>query len=168
MKKKRPARAGRPKPAPPSTVLRFAAHDSHHHRKNSLWYVGIGLLFVAVLAALYQAGEYLLMAVAGAAVLALFRLADLGVRERDIQISEHGVTFGDEFWSFFQLRAFWAAEHADSVSIYIERLNWAPTVHFIVPHARAEEVVQLLADHLPWHDHRSEPLGDRLGRLLRF
>jgi len=170
MKKKRPSRAKHQIPATPQSTasLTFNVHDSHHHSKNNLWYLGIAILALAAMAGLYQAGEYLLMAVVVALAAAMFRLAGVGARQHEIRLNERGLTFGDDFYPYFQLRAFWLAEHAGVVSIYVERLNFSPTLHFVVPENRAEAVVEYLVDHLPWHHHRNEPLGDRLGRLLRF
>ncbi len=170
MKKKRAAHSKRvaaPKPTV-TTGLTFQADDAHDHPKNQLWYIGIGLLLFAALAGLYQAGEYLLMAVVIALAAAIFRLAGVNAKERQVRLTERGLSYGDNFFAYFQLRAFWVAEHADNVSIYIERLNFGPTLHFVVPQNRAEQAVEYLVDHLPWHHHRNEPLGDRLGRLLRF
>ena len=170
MKKKRATRSRRPaapKPALQPSLI-FSAQDSHDHPKNQLWYLGIAILTLAALAGLYQAGEYLLMLVMVALALAVFRLAGVGVKEHQVRLTDRGVTYGDEFFPYFQLRAFWLAEHAGVVSVYIERLNLSPSLHFIVPESRAESLVEFLVDHLPWHHHKNEPLGDRLGRLLRF
>jgi hypothetical protein len=148
--------------------LIFVAQDSHQHHKNQLWYLGIGLLLLAALAGLFQAGEYLLMAVVVALAAAVFRLAGVRGGEWQVRLTERGITYGDDFFAYFQMKAFWVAEHNETVSIYIERLNLAPMLRFIVPENRAEQAVEFLMDHLPWHHHRNEPLGDRLGRLLRF
>lgn len=170
MKKKRTARSRRPAApkAAPQNALIFSASDSHDHPKNQLWYLGISILSLAALAALFQAGEYLLMLVVVALTLAVFRLAGVGAKERTVRLTDRGLTYGDEFFPYFQLRAFWLAENDGAVSVYIERLNLSPTLHFIVPENRAEALVEFLVEHLPWHHHKNEPLGDRLGRLLRF
>lgn len=170
MKKKRRHSTKRHRPAPSesTSILNFAARDSHDHPKNQLWYIGIGVLLLAALAGLYQAREYLLMLVVVALGAAVFRLAGVSSREQTVSITDRGITFGDTFYPYFQLRAFWLAEHDGTVGVYFERLNFSPTLHFIVPENRAEELVEYLADRLPWHHHRNEPLGDKLGRLLRF
>jgi len=148
--------------------LSFAAKDAHHHPKNHFWYIGIGLLGLAGIALLYQAGEYLLMVGVVALLLAMFRLAHVEPSQRQVRLTDRGLYWGDEFLPYFHLRAFWVAETEGLINVYIERLNTSPTLHFLIPSNRLEELVSFLSDHLPWHSHRNEPVSDRLGRLLRF
>ncbi|QQG49767.1 MAG: hypothetical protein HZB70_03155 [Candidatus Berkelbacteria bacterium] len=152
----------------PEYDLTFSAKDFPHHPKNHFWYIGIGLLAFALLAALYRSGEYLLMAVVVATVIAVFRLAPLEPQTRQVKFDHRGLTWGSEFYPYFRLRAFWIAETNTSAKIYIERLNLSSTLHFVVPDSRLDELVIFLADYLPWHHHRNEPISERLNRLMRF
>lgn len=148
--------------------LTFSAKDFPHHPKNHFWYIGIGLMAFALLAALFRAEEYLLMLVVAALAIAMFRLAPLEPQSRQVKFDHRGMTWGSEFFPYFRLRAFWITQTGETTNIYIERLNMASTLHFVVPDSRLEELIIFLADYLPWHHHRNEPVSDRLNRLLRF
>lgn len=148
--------------------LTFAAKDFPHHPKNNFWYIGIGILLSVAMVLLLRAGEYLLVGVVVALALAVFQLGRLEPKQRQARFNGRGFYWGDEFYPYHKLRAFWVAETPTGANVYIERLNFSPTVHIVIPINRLEELVAFLAQQLPWHAHRNEPLGDRLGRILRF
>lgn len=169
MKRRSPKKHLARHPAPQEEVdLTFSAKDFPHHPKNHFWFVGMGILALAALIFLYQTGEYQLMLVVAALMLVIFRLARLESPHRQVRLTPRGVYWGDEFYPYFKLRAFWIATANGTNSVYIERLNFSPTLHLIVPESRLEELVLFLADYLPIHPHRNEPLADKFNRLLRL
>lgn len=149
-------------------ALEFTAKDFHHHPKNQFWYVGMGLLLAALLVLALTFGEYLLALVVVAAGVAIFRLGELAPGAKTIKLTSKGVTWGERFYGYHQLRAFWVAEQADRTTLYLERLNLAPTISFVIPSHSAEPALAFLSSQLPYHSHKGEPLGDRVSRLLRL
>lgn len=148
--------------------LEFTAKDWHHHPKNQFWYLGMGLLLVALLVVALVFGEYLLSAVVVAVGVAIFRLGNVTPTAQTVKLSARGVQWGNKFFGYHQLRAFWAAEQADRVTLYLERLNLAPAISFVIPRHQAEGALSFLSHQLPYHHHRGEPLADRLSRLLKI
>jgi len=152
----------------PKTAIKLEAKEFHHYEKNSFWYLGIGLLLVAIFIPSLRQGDYLFSLVIIALGIAIFRLSLLKPGHKKVEISSRGLYWGDQFYAYHQLKAFWLAETNGQANLYLERLNFAPTIHLIVPESKAEEIVGFLLDYLPFHNHRQEPLSDRLSRLLRI
>ncbi len=152
----------------PKDELSFSAKDFPHHAKNHLWYIGIGILLLALLILLYQTSQYQLMILTLAGALAVFRLAAIEPRSHQVKVNDRGVYWGDQLYPYFQLKSFWVAGVENNPTIYIERLNLAPALHFIVPESKLVDLVTTLAENLPFHAHKNEPLGDKLNRLMRF
>jgi len=155
-------------PVSKESVISFESLEFPHHSKNELWYIGIVLLVVVGLITTLRLGDYLLSAVVVAAGLAVFRIAGLRPGSRAINLSARGLGWGSQFFGFHQLKAFWVSEHNGQLTVYLERPNLAPVLHFAVPDERVETVLTVLSLELPFHPHRGEPASDRFNRLLRI
>lgn len=149
-------------------TISFESKEFPHHAKNELWYLGIGLLLLIGLYLALRDHNYLLAAVVIAAGLAIFRIARLQPSSRKIEITPRGLYWGDSFYPYHQLKAFWISENAGQLTVYLERPNFTPVIHFTVPDNRVDDVLTALSLELPFHQHKNEPLGDRLNRLLRI
>src|SRR3990167_4049798 len=105
--------------------IRFESLEFPHHAKNELWYIGIGLLLLVGVFASISTKNYLFALVVVAAGLALFRFTHLEPGNRKVEISPKGVSWGEGFWGYHQLKGFWIGEVKDVVTVYIERPNSA-------------------------------------------
>ena len=103
-----------------------------------------------------------------AAGIAIFRVSRLEPSLHKVEIDPKGVYWGNRFLPFHKLKAFWVSEAGDSVRAYIDQINFKPQISFEIPASRVEAIIQSLGDHLPYHPHKSEPVSDRLSRLLRL
>ncbi|MEK7534920.1 MAG: hypothetical protein AAB563_00745, partial [Patescibacteria group bacterium] len=103
-----------------------------------------------------------------AAGIAIFRLAHLKPGSRKVEITPDGVTWGDEFWGYHQLKNFWISDESGALTVYLERPNLKPILHFTVPDQRVEQVLLALSLELPFHAHKNEPIPDRFARFLRI
>lgn len=139
-----------------------------HYQKNDLWFVGMGLLLLVGLILTVRAGDYLASAVVIALALAIFRLASIRPARRQVRITVRGVYWGKEFFPYHHLKAFWVTGIDGQYTVYLERPNFAPTLHFMVPEAKIDAAAGLLSLLLPLHTHRGEPVPDRLNRFLRI
>ncbi|MEX0594574.1 MAG: hypothetical protein WD157_00530 [Patescibacteria group bacterium] len=149
-------------------VIEINPKDSIHHDKNQLWYIGVGILLVGFLVLTVSSRDYLLTAVVVAAAIAIFRLANLKIEKKDIALSDNGVRWGKESFGFHSFRAFWVGTHGADYTVYLDRLNWRPTISFTIEEKDVESVIDVLAQNLPFHAHRNTPLPDRFARLLKL
>jgi len=149
----------------PETIT-FSVKEFHHSAKNDLWYIGIGLLLVALLFVGWQNKNYLFMAVVVAMGIALFKVINLKPETKEIRITKKGLYWGDHFYAYHQIRCFWLAKTGEHISIYFERLNYLPTIHILIPENKVEDAIDILVDHLPLHDHKNEPLHEKFARML--
>lgn len=152
----------------PELKISFESQEFPHHSKNELWYIGIGLLLLVGLLASISAKNYLFALVVVAAGIAIFRLAHLRPGSRRIDITPEGITWGDTFWGYHQLKNFWISEASGELTVYLERPNLKPVLHFTVPEHQAEPVLLALSLELPFHAHKDEPVSDRFARFLRI
>jgi hypothetical protein len=148
--------------------IKLAAKEFAHHDKNHFWYIGIGLMVLAGLYISLINKDYLLMAVVLAVGIALFRLANLKPDTKKVELGEKGVYWGDRFFPYHKLRSFWVAQSGDHINIYLDQLNFAPTISLTVPDKDAERAAYFLANFLPYHHHKREPFSDRVNRLLKL
>jgi len=148
--------------------IELTAQDFYQHHRNHFWYVGVGLLILVAAYVTIVIHDYLLLAAVLACGMAVFRLANLKPQTRSIKLTNNGVYWGERFFGYHQLRAFWVAQVQGRVTVYLERLNLNAPISFVASREEAEKVVTHLAQHLPWHDHRSEPISEKLGRFLQL
>ena len=148
--------------------LEFSAREFPKYEKNNLWYVGLGILTLGLLFLSLQSRNYLMIAVILAALLAILSLSNSHPRSRTVKLTERGVSWGDEFFGYHQIKAFWVAKNGTNSAIYLERLNFAPSLHLTVPESQINAAVALLGLYLPFHHHRNEPFSDTFNRLLKI
>lgn len=166
--KKKIVRKSLEKPTEKEPRISFESLEFPHHAKNELWYIGIGLLLLVGLFASISIKNYLFALVVVAAGVAIFRLAHLKPGSRQVEVTPRGVLWGDQFWGYHQLKNFWISEVSGAVTVYIERPNLKPMLHFSVPDHQVEQVLLALSLELPFHAHKDEPIPDRFARLLRI
>lgn len=161
------------KPQPRKVVekeltIGFASPEFSHHSKNELWYLGITLLLMVGLIVSLTAKNYLLASVVVAAGLAIFQVAHLRPGSTKVEINPRGVRWGDRFFGYHQLKNFWISQSDGVITVYLERPNFAPIIHFAVPDEKVEAVLSVLSLELPFHEHKDEPIPDRFARFLRL
>lgn len=144
------------------------AQDFPHRPKNNFWFVGVVTLSVAGGYVAIMAKDYLMLAVVIAAAIALLRVAGFAPSTRTIRLNDRGITWGEKFYGYHQLKAFWVVPHDDSVSVHLERPNANLSISFVIGVGEVDEVLTVLDRHLPHHQHRSEPIGERFARLIRL
>lgn len=151
-----------------SPVLEVTARDFHHYDKNHFWYLGIGVLLLAVLVGAIQARNYTLAVLAPVIGLAVFRLAGLHPKSQTARFSQRGIEWGGQIIPYHQFRSFWLAQTTAGITLYLERLNYQPVMNLLLSETDAAQAADLLFDHLPWHAHKTESVPDRLARWLRL
>lgn len=156
------------KKAEKAAVIEISAKDWHEHSRNQFWYLGVALLVGAGAYLAFMAGDYLAMTVAVVVGIAVYRVAHLKPTHKTIRLTEHGIDWGGQFLAHHQLRAFWLATAEDRIMVYIERLNSSSTISFIIKPSETKAIATHLSRHLPWHDHKSEPFGERFSRFFRL
>ena len=166
--KKKPVQSKPKKVIEKELKISFESQEFPHHAKNELWYIGIGLLLLVGLFASISVKNYLFALVVVTAGIAIFRLAHLKPGSRKIDITPEGITWGDQFWGYHQLKNFWISEASGELTVYLERPNLKPVLHFTVPEHHVESVLLALSLELPFHAHKDEPIPDRFARLLRI
>ena len=130
--------------------------------------MGISMLMLGLLIITINLKDYLLMIVVVVSTIAIFRLANLKPSNKKIELSDSGVRWGKDFFAYHDFRAFWIGTHGDEYTFYLERLNFKPNISFVSTDKEIENILDILACHLPFHAHKNTPLPDRFSRMLRL
>lgn len=141
---------------------------------NTSQIIGIGVAVVVILVGLtFLTGGFGLSSFFSVLVV-IMAIAALVVSSRRpghlemYALYEDGVSIGDHYYSYNELRAFAITPHGDTASIELEpvqRFMLRLTLH--LEPTTAESAVELLAQQLPHNEH-SPDLIDRLSRRLRL
>lgn len=156
------------KAADKGSSIEISSHDFPAHSRNQFWYIGIGLLVVAVVYLSVFSKDYLSAAVALAAGIAIFRVARFKPTSRKVVIADNGLYWGDTFFGYHQLRAFWLDLVDDNAVVYVQRLNFNSPMSFTVTDSQAHEITNKLLKYLPLHDHKGEPFVDKFSRFFKL
>ncbi len=134
--------------------------------KNSLWYLGVGVMLLGFLIVTFYSRDYLLMAVVITAGIAAFRLANLHSEAKKVSFDDNGIDWGGTKLPYHQFKAFWLGFHDGQYSLYLDRTNMRPTLSLLIEEKDIEPLGEILGAHLPFHPHKNIPLPDRFSRLL--
>lgn len=156
------------KPEHHDKVIVWSSPEFEHHSKNHFWFIGIGVLVIAFFIAAARYGEYLLGLVAIAFGLAAGKLAQDKPSHHDIKVSRDGVDWGKKKIALTDIKSFWLSAKDEEITLYLELASNEPILQFHLPEEKAEAVTDLLAEYLPFHDHRDEPILDKFNRWLRI
>lgn len=148
--------------------IEISAHDFPVHSRNQFWYIGIALLLAGFIYLSIFSQDYMSAAVTLAVGIAIFRLANLKPEHRKIIIADNGLYWGDTFFGYHQLRAFWLDMVEGNAVVYVQRLNFNSPISFTATNSQAEEIIGKLLKHLPLHEHKSEPFTDRFSRFFKL
>jgi len=149
-------------------LVEFSSKEFIDHETNELWYVGVGLLLVTTVYLSIKYQNYTLSAVIIAAGIAIFRLARVKPKHKEVKITSQGVFWGGDFFAYHKLRCFWVAASGSQTMVYLERLNLSPVISLDVPENKVEDIVTTLTKYLPHHSHKNEPFIDKFSRFFRI
>ena len=148
--------------------IEVTSHDFIKHDRNQFWYIGIGLLILGSIYLAVYLKDYLSAVVALVVGITVFRLAQVEPTAKKFSITEQGIYWGNEFLAYHQLRAFWLNNVDGKTFIYIERASLHGLITLTTSQQDAEKIVKQLSEYLPLHDHRGEPLPDKIARFFKL
>lgn len=139
------------------------------HEKNQSWYALMIVGSALIAGVVYLLNRDIVTAVI--ILLALVGLTYFGGRKPQIQqfsVSTEGVQVGRSFYPFHDFRSFSVAEDPSASSIILMPLKrFMPAVNIYVPSEYEAQVVEHIADILPFEQHKVD-LVDTIMRRLRF
>jgi len=109
------------------TSFHFRAAEYHHRQKSTDWYWTVSIIAVATAATAIIFSNILLAILIILATFSLLTYAARLPEDRDIQISDAGITIGKYLFSYANLESFWI-EHDEYPRMLIK------TKRFFMPH----------------------------------
>lgn len=151
------------------TPVSWTASEYISHQKNSSWYVMLGLGSVMAAVLVYLITRDRISSSMMVLVAILFGIfAARQPRVLNYQISSHGITIGDKFYSFNDFKSFTLFEEGRVSSISLMPMKrFMPSLSVYYPPEQEEQIVGLIANYLPHEDREPDAL-DKLMHRVRF
>jgi len=158
-----------PTPVLPDEVIQWSAAEFVQHDKGILWFIGLGIAGIVMLAISILLLKDWFFAVI--IVILLVGIAFVAVRPpRQLQyaIDDDGVHIGATLYPYQRFHAFsLSKEESMWCVILIPNARFSPTLTLYFNEAQGEDIVDFLGDYLPMEEHKVD-IVDRLSRKLRF
>ena len=139
------------------------------NHKDSRWFASFfGILIVGVGAIFLVTRDYISAISVAVAGILFASLANRQPRQLTYQIDNKGINIGQKFYSFEQFKYFSLAQ--DGAIGYINLMplkRFMPDVSIYFPPEEADNVIDILSDHLPHHDSAERQI-DKLAKKFRF
>ncbi len=144
--------------------------EFHKHDRNRWWYIGAGLLVLALLIyALADQNYFFAVVTIFVAIIVAFHEVK-EPRQVFFGVSNKGLVLEDTFFPFQNIERFWIVTHPEDAIVYVDFTN-VVRPRIAVPMAREgiDDVRALLAFYIE-HDPEEQkmPFSDRFGQWLRI
>ncbi len=151
-------------------ILQWHALEFEHHEKGIGWYVTFAAIAIMLVAYYLFTRDYFGAFFWVFLSVAAYLYARRKPGEVLITLSKKGVTVGEEFFPYTQLKKFWIVDKQYSRSIHLETTAYLNRVIVILMHdeINVEDVHKFLAAHLPEGNHDEETVTEIIARILRF
>lgn len=147
----------------------WTASEFIAHHKPPEWYMAVGIITVALAAIVYFMSHDLFGVVIMVLVGVIFGVAaSRPPRQIQYAVDGRGVHMGRHFYPYGNFRSFTIAPEGPFLSVVLMPLKrFMPVLSMYIDPADENRIGDILADHLPMHEHH-ESATDRLMRRIRF
>lgn len=166
-----PLLSAEPMPAPvtgPSQVNWTASEFIAHH-KSTNWYMalaGIGFLITVIVFLITRDIFSTAVVIVGTVLFGV--MASRQPRQMPYQVDTHGIIIGQKGYPYGDFRSFSVVDEGPFSSIVFMPLKrFQPPLSIYYPPEEENEIVEVLAQHLPMHEHQHD-LTEQLMRRIRF
>lgn len=160
------AKANQPASAP---IIEWQASEYVTREKTTMWYIGLALVALALLAAaifLIQDWTFAILIVVMAVAIIIF--AHRPARDMNYRLSHEGLSVNDKFFSFHDYRAFGVVKEGGLYSItVIPHKRFSPGLNVYFPPEYGEKIVDVFGSVMPMEDLKQD-FVDRLSEKLHF
>lgn len=152
-----------------SDTISWTASEFIAHHKSSGWYLGLvvgALVLAAVIYLLTRDAISTAVVLVGAVIFGVY--AGRKPRELQYKADAHGLTIDQKYYPYEGFRSFAVIDEGAFASIaFMPLRRFAPLVSIYFAPDDEDKIIKLLADHLPFEEHPSDPI-DNLMRRIRF
>lgn len=150
-------------------VVNWTGSEFIANHKDGRWYALYFSGLIALVATIYVlTGDEISTVSVGIVGILFVILANRKPRELPYEIDNKGLSIGTKFYPFDHFKSFGLAREGMIDYINLMPLKrFMPEISVYFPPDQSEQIVAILADHLP-HDDRNEHQVDRLAKKLRF
>lgn len=151
----------------PDKAIEWVSSGDELQARSSAWRIRMILLSVVAAAIIYAITRDVVSS--GAVVIAGILFGFLGARKPpaiQYKLDSHGFSIGPRVYSYREFRAFSVADDIVPPSINIvplKRFSPMLSIHFDVQHH--DEIVDILAQHLPLEEHRHDAFDSIITRI---
>lgn len=156
-------------PTAPANAFSWEAPEFEYHEKPKSWVFAIGGAAAVLSVAFLFLKQYLPIAVVILGTIVFYIQAFRKPEKITINIDDSGITIKDRSFTFDDLKSFWTANTPTADILYFERAGrWQPPLSILVIKQNLDSLRGFLEQYLPEQKTRSEELGDRISRFMKF
>lgn len=149
--------------------ISWTASEYISHQKDSGWYVMLGAGSVIAAIAVYVITQDRISSAMMVVVAVLFGIfAARKPKVLKYQITSHGITIGDKFYSFNEFKSFTVFDEGQISSVSLAPMKrFMPNLSIYYPPEQEEQIVGVVASFIPHEDREPDAL-DKFMHRVRF
>ncbi len=153
-------------PTPLSEVVRWQAPEYIHQQKGALWFIGFGLVVIAlVAAAILLIKSWTFAILIPVMAFALIAYTYRPPRTMEYTLSEKGLYINDTLHGFAEFKGFGVIHNTQEYSVeFVPVRRFRPSLSVFFPEDKGEQIVDLLGVRLPMQQLKP----DAFDRIVRF
>lgn len=151
-------------------ILQWQALEFEHHEKGLGWYFTFAIIAAMIIAYYFYTRDYFGALFWIFIAAAIFLYARRRPQEVAITLSGKGITVGEEFFPYTQIKSFWIVDKHYVRAVHIETTAYLNKVIVILirDEIDPENVRRYLAKYIPQGTHDQETVTEIVARFLKF
>ena len=149
--------------------IQWSGFEHQHEERSSDWFYALGIIAISAALTSILFGNFLFGLVILIAAGTLGILATKKPEVVDFVLTDKGLTVGDTFYEYKDIRAFWIVEEAgEDATLLIDTLKFmAPHLVIPVEGAYADEIRNMMGE-FAQEEELTEPISHKILELLGF
>lgn len=148
--------------------INWSGYEHQHEERSSDWFWALGIIATsaAITSILFANFLFALLIIVAATTLGILATKEPEIVE--FVLSDKGMTVGDTFYAYADIRAFWVEEDEEETTLLVDTLK-AMAPHLVIPinDVSADEVRDMLKEFVE-EEELAEPISHKILELLGF
>ena len=150
-------------------ILAWQGQEFLEYSRNRKWYVLVGLVGAILTIGALVLQQWLTAPVFALATYVVLRHADDKPQVVDYQISRLGVTVGDKFHPFNELKTYWIVYNPPAKTVTFQSTGrFKPLIKLYLEDVDPEAIRETLKPYLPETPKQAEDFLDKFSRFIRL
>ncbi len=150
-------------------IISWQAPDFIYYKKNTNWYILIGVIGLVLLVIFYFMKIYAAMVLVIASIFALFSMAKKQPEKIQYTLSSKGISFKEKNYAFSQLKSFCIVNSYGVFKLLLEQNGkLKPNLEINIEKINPNIIRNFLITKLPENDKLVHGLNETISNIVRF